>query len=121
MSFYDENNIFARILRGEVPCQKFYEDDDTLAFHDISPKAPVHLLVIPKGSYRSSFDFYGQAPDRLITAFHRFLGLVIEKTGLKDTGYRLISNHGIDGNQEVPHFHVHVLGGRPLGGILAPR
>ena len=120
MSLYDENNVFARILRGEIPCHKVYEDEAVIAFHDIAPKAPVHLLVIPKGPYCSSFDFYGKAPDNLILAFHRSLALVIEESGLQDTGYRLISNHGVHGSQEVPHFHVHILGGRPLGGLLAP-
>ncbi|MDA0997123.1 MAG: histidine triad nucleotide-binding protein [Proteobacteria bacterium] len=115
---YDQNNIFARIIRGEIPCAKVYEDDLTLAFSDIDPKAPVHVLVIPKGAYVSMNDFHEHASDAEIAAVTRAVGKVAKITGVDKTGYRLIANNGADGNQEVPHLHLHVLGGRHLGGMV---
>jgi diadenosine tetraphosphate (Ap4A) HIT family hydrolase len=115
---YDPNNIFAKILRGEIPCKKVYEDDFALAFHDIAPKAPVHVLVIPKGPYVSLDDFSEAAPAELITGFIRAVGTVARQLGLKDSGYRLLVNTGRDGGQEVPHLHVHLFGGRALGRMI---
>ena len=116
---YDEGNIFAKILRGEIPCKKVYEDDFALAFHDIAPQAPVHVLVIPKGPYVGWDDFSGQAPEALIAGFVRAVGTVARDLGLDGPGYRLLANLGHDGGQEVPHLHVHLFGGRPLGPMLA--
>jgi diadenosine tetraphosphate (Ap4A) HIT family hydrolase len=116
---YDPNNVFAKILRSEIPCTKVYEDDYALAFKDINPKAPVHLLVIPKGPYTTYVDFVSSADDAEIAGFNRALSKVIVGAGLITTGYRLIANAGSDGHQEVPHYHVHVLGGRELGPLLA--
>ncbi len=116
---YDAGNVFARILRGELPCRKVHEDAHTLAFHDINPVAPVHVLVIPKGAYVSFADFSAKATDAEIAALIRAVGSIAQELGLEDTGYRLLANHGRDANQEVPHFHVHILGGRPLGPMLA--
>ena len=115
---YDPNNIFARILRGEIPCKKIHEDAHTLAFHDIQPKAPVHVLVIPRGAYETWDDFHAQASDAEQAALSRAVGTVARMTGIAATGYRVIANCGRDGHQEVPHLHLHVLGGRPLGRML---
>jgi histidine triad (HIT) family protein len=115
---YDDNNIFARILRGEIPCQKIYEDAHTLAFDDISPKAPTHTLVIPKGKYVSMADFAAKASDAEAGALMRAIHAVAEAKGVAGAGYRLLVNNGADAHQEVPHLHFHVLGGRPLGGLL---
>lgn len=109
---YDENNIFAKILRGELPCQKVYEDDFALAFHDIRPQAPVHVLVIPKGPYVSWDDFTLKAPDAEIAGFIRAVGTVTRELGVDGPGYRLMVNMGGNGHQEVPHMHVHIFGGR---------
>ncbi len=109
---YDDNNIFAKILRGEIPCKKVYEDDFALAFHDINPQAPVHLLVIPKGSYVSWDDFSEKAPAEEIAGFIRAVGQVARDAGLVDPGYRMLANVGGHGHQEVPHLHVHLFGGR---------
>lgn len=116
---YDDGNIFARILRGELPCRKAYEDDHSLAFHDINPQAPIHILVIPKGRYVSWDDFSARAEDSEIAGFIRAVGLVARDLGLVDPGYRLLANIGGDGGQEVPHLHVHLFGGKPLGPMLA--
>jgi len=116
---YDPNNIFAKILRGEIPCDKVYEDDHCLAFNDIAPKAPVHVLVIPKGAYVNLDDFHEKASDVEIAAFIRAVGTVARLKGLPETGYRILSNNGEDAHQEVPHLHVHVVGRRDLGGMLA--
>ena len=116
---YDRNNVFARILRGEIPCRKVYEDAHVLAFHDIHPQAPVHVLVIPKGEYVSLDDFSANASAEELAAFLRALGSLARTLGVAETGYRILANHGRDGNQEVPHFHVHIFGGRPLGRMLA--
>ncbi|MBW4024368.1 MAG: histidine triad nucleotide-binding protein [Proteobacteria bacterium] len=118
---YDDQNIFAKILRGEIPNKTVYEDDAALAFHDIAPQAPVHVLVIPKGRYVSAVDFAGRASDREIAGFWRAVGRVAAKLGLEEGGYRILSNHGIHAGQEVPHFHVHVFGGGPLGRMIQPR
>ncbi len=117
---YDDGNIFARILRGEIPCERVYEDAYALAFHDIAPRAPVHVLVIPKGAYVSFADFAAQALEAEIAGFVRAVGLVARQLGLEAPGYRLLSNVGAHGGQEVPHLHVHLFGGRPLGPMLAP-
>lgn len=109
---YDPNNIFAKILRGEIPCKKVYEDDFALAFHDINPQAPVHLLVIPKGAYVSWDDFSEKAPAEEIAGFIRAVGQVAREAGLVDPGYRMLANVGGHGHQEVPHLHVHLFGGR---------
>ena len=117
---YDDQNIFARILRGEVPCQKVYEDDQALAFQDIAPQAPVHILVIPKGKYVSWDDFSAKASDDEIAAFVRAVGHVAREQGLVAPGYRLLANTGQHGHQEVPHLHVHLFGGRQMG-VMLPR
>jgi diadenosine tetraphosphate (Ap4A) HIT family hydrolase len=116
---YDPNNIFARILRGELPCKKVYEDEYALAFHDIHPQTPVHLLVIPKGPYVAWDDFTAKASDAEVAGFIRAVGTVAREAGLVQPGYRLLANAGTHGHQEVPHLHVHIFGGRQLGGMLA--
>ncbi len=116
---YDDANIFARILRGEIPCSKVYEDDHSLAFHDINPQAPTHILVIPKGAYVSWDDFSANAPDAEIAGFIRAVGEVARAAGLVEPGYRLLANVGHDAHQEVPHLHVHIFAGRALGLMLA--
>jgi len=116
---YDDNNIFAKILRGEIPCTKVYEDDHNLAFRDINPLAPFHVLVIPKGAYVSWDDFSERATDDEIAAFVRAVGKVARDAGLVGSGYRLLANVGQDGGQEVPHLPVHIFGERPLGPMLA--
>lgn len=115
---YDSNNVFAKILRGEIPCSKVYEDDHTLAFHDIAPQAPVHVLVIPKGAYVSIDDFTANAGDAEIAALFRAVSKVAEMVGVKADGWRLLSNIGSNGGQEVPHLHVHIFGGKPLGRMM---
>lgn len=117
---YDPSNVFARILRGELPCKKVYEDDHVLAFHDISPRAPVHVLVIPKGAYVSMDDFSERASDAEVAALTRAVGRIARELGLAAPGYRILSNIGDDGHQEVPHLHIHIFGGRPLGRMLDP-
>jgi len=116
---YDENNIFARILRGEIPSRKVYEDEHAMAFHDINPLAPTHILVIPKGPYVSWDDFSATASDGEIAGLVRAVGKVARDAGLVESGYRLLANTGPNSGQEVPHLHVHVFGGRPLGPMLA--
>ena len=115
---YDDTNIFARILRGEIPCQRVYEDAFALAFHDIAPQAPVHVLVIPKGRYVSWADFSAQASDAEIAGFVRAVGQVARDLGLETPGYRLLANAGVHAHQEVPHLHVHIFGGRQFGAML---
>ncbi len=115
---YDTNNIFAKILRGEIPCQKVYEDEHVLAFPDIAPKAPVHILVLPKGAYVSMDDFTANASAEEIAALFRALGNIAREKGIDKTGYRVISNCGENGGQEVPHLHLHLLGGRTLGRMV---
>jgi len=116
---YDEQNIFAKILRGEIPARKVYEDEWALAFHDINPQAPVHVLVIPKGAYASWDDFSAKASDAEIAGFVRAVGHVARDAGLVAPGYRLLANTGTHSHQEVPHLHVHIFAGRPLGALLA--
>ncbi|WP_417316992.1 histidine triad nucleotide-binding protein [Emcibacter sp.] len=116
---YDPENIFAKILRGELPCNKVYEDEYSLAFHDINPQAPVHVLVIPKGDYVSMDDFTAKAPAELITGFFQAVGKVARQLELDEPGYRILANIGTHGHQEVPHLHIHIFGGRPLGPMLA--
>ncbi|WP_340588908.1 histidine triad nucleotide-binding protein [Erythrobacter alti] len=116
---YDPENIFAKILRGEIPCNKVYEDGHALAFHDINPQADVHILVIPKGAYVSWDDFSEHASDQEIAGFVRAVGNVARENGLVVRGYRLLGNVGRNGGQEVPHLHVHLFGGGPLGPMLA--
>ncbi|CAA7621893.1 histidine triad nucleotide-binding protein [Magnetospirillum sp. UT-4] len=115
---YDPNNIFAKILRGEIPCKKVHEDDHTLAFHDINPQAPVHVLVIPKGAYVSMEDFTARASDGEIAALFRAVAQVAEMVGVTAEGWRMLANVGANGGQEVPHLHIHVFGGRRLGPML---
>jgi len=115
---YDDDNIFAKILRKEIPNKTVYEDEWALAFHDIHPQAPVHVLVIPKGKYVSWADFSQLASVDEIAGFVRAVGIVGEMLNLEVPGYRLLSNAGFDAHQEVPHLHVHVFGGRPLGPML---
>ncbi|MBI3441782.1 MAG: histidine triad nucleotide-binding protein [Proteobacteria bacterium] len=115
---YDTHNIFAKILRGEIPCKKVYEDNHVLAFHDIAPKAPVHILVLPKGPYKDMDDFTKRASAEEITALFRAFSQIACDHGLDQSGYRLISNCGINGGQEVPHLHLHLLGGTRLGRMV---
>ena len=116
---YDDQNIFAKILRGEIPNRTVFEDDWALAFHDIAPQAPVHVLVIPKGAYVSWDDFSARASEAEIAGFVRAVGQVARELELVAPGYRLLANIGQHGHQEVPHLHVHLFGGRPLGPMLA--
>jgi len=116
---YDDGNIFARILRGEIPCRKVHEDDWSLAFHDINPQAPTHVLVIPKGRYVSWADFSAHAGEAEIAGFVRAVGQVARDLGLEAPGYRLLANIGEDSGQEVPHLHVHLFAGRALGPMLS--
>ena len=116
---YDDQNIFAKILRDEIPSKRVYEDDYAVAFHDIAPVAPVHILVIPRGGYVSWDDFSQRGSDAEIAGFVRAVGHVAREHGLVAPGYRLLANVGAHGGQEVPHLHVHLFGGRPLGPMLA--
>ena len=116
---YDSSNIFARILRGEIPCKKIVEDIYFLAFHDVSPRAPTHALVIPKGAFTDAHDFHKNATADEIVGFYKGVAEVIEMLGVYDEGFRQISNCGINGGQEVPHYHLHIVGGRKLGQMLS--
>jgi histidine triad (HIT) family protein len=116
---YDDNNIFAKILRGEVPSTTIYEDEFAFAFPDINPAAPTHILVIPKGRYVSWDDFAANAPEAEIAGFVRAVGKIARDAGLVENGYRLLANTGVNSNQQVPHLHVHIFAGRPLGPMLA--
>lgn len=118
---YDDSNVFARILRGEIPSRRVYEDEWAVAFHDIAPQAPVHVLVIPRGKYVSMADFTQNATADEIAGFVRAVGTVARQLGLEEPGYRVLANVGGHGGQEVPHLHVHLFGGAPLGPMLAPR
>lgn len=115
---YDNNNIFARILRGEIPCKKVYEDAWALAFHDIHPQAPKHILVIPKGAYIDMSDFSVRASAEEQTGLFKAIGAVAAQEGLSQQGYRVISNCGSNGGQEVPHLHLHLLGGHKMGRMV---
>ena len=117
---YDSDNIFAKILRGEIPCDKIYEDEFALAFHDINPQTTVHALVIPKGDYISMADFTADASAELITGYMRAVGTVAAKLGLVESGYRTLANAGTNAHQEVPHLHIHIFGGKALGPMLVP-
>jgi len=118
MPVYDDTNIFAKILRGEIPCKKVYEDDFALAFEDINPQAPHHILVIPKGKYVSIDDFSANADAGEIAGLIRAVGTVARQVGLDAPGYRILANIGVDGGQEVPHLHFHLFGGKKLGPML---
>jgi histidine triad (HIT) family protein len=118
---YDRNNVFARILRGEIPCDKVYEDAHVLAFRDIRPQAPTHVLVIPKGEYVSLDDFSAKASEAEQAALIRALGHIARQAGVVGSGYRVLANTGAAAHQEVPHFHVHLFGGRDLGAMLPRR
>jgi histidine triad (HIT) family protein len=115
---YDEQNVFARILRGEIPCKRVHEDAFALAFHDINPQAPVHVLVIPKGRWVSFADFAAGASAEEMAGFWRAVGEVARMLGVEGKGYRMLSNVGPDAGQEVPHFHVHLFAGRRLGRMV---
>ena len=115
---YDPGNVFARILRGELPCTQVYEDAFALAFDDLNPQSPVHVLVIPKGAYVSWADFSANAANAEIAGFVRAIGAVARQLGLEEPGYRLLANAGRDAHQEVPHLHVHIFGGRAMGAML---
>lgn len=116
---YDDQNIFAKILRDEIPSKRVYEDEFAIAFHDINPQAPTHILVIPRGSYVSWDDFSAKAPDAEIAGFVRAVGQVARDFGMVAPGYRLLANVGQDSGQEVPHLHVHIFAGKPMGPMLA--
>ena len=116
---YDDQNIFAKILRGEIPSQTVFENEFALGFRDITPQAPTHLLVIPKGAYVSWDDFSARASDAEISGFVRAVGEVARAAGLVAPGYRLLANTGLHSHQEVPHLHVHIMAGKPLGPLLA--
>jgi diadenosine tetraphosphate (Ap4A) HIT family hydrolase len=116
---YDDSNIFARILRGELPSKQVYEDEFAFAFHDIHPLAPTHILVIPKGPYVSWDDFSEKASDAEIAGLTRAVGKIARDAGLVEQGYRVLANVGYHSGQEVPHLHLHIFGGRPLGPMLA--
>lgn len=115
---YDPNNIFAKILRGEIPCKKVYENQEVLAFYDIRPQAKIHVLVIPKQPYQSWDDFSIYATPHQMAALMQAVGIIARQLGLDKQGYRVLANNGQDAHQEVPHFHLHLLGGHPLGPIL---
>jgi histidine triad (HIT) family protein len=115
---YDDQNIFAKILRGEIPNRTVYEDEWALAFHDINPQAPTHILVIPKGAYVSWDDFSARGSEAEIAGFIRAVGHVAREMGLVEPGYRLLANTGHDAHQEVPHLHIHIFGGKALGPML---
>jgi diadenosine tetraphosphate (Ap4A) HIT family hydrolase len=119
MTAYDDSNVFAKILRGEIPNDTVYEDEHVLAFRDINPQAPTHVLIIPKGKYISSDDFFNEASEEEIVAFTRAAGKIARDLGVQESGYRLLANCGRDAHQEVPHFHMHLFAGRPLGPMLA--
>ena len=118
---YDTNNIFARILRGEIPSKRLFENDFAIAFHDIAPQAPIHVLVIPRGPYISLADFTAKATDAEIAGFFRAVAEVARQLELEAPGYRILSNMGEHTGQEVPHLHVHLFGGKPLGPMLSHR
>jgi diadenosine tetraphosphate (Ap4A) HIT family hydrolase len=115
---YDQSNIFARILRGEIPCKKAYEDAHVLAFHDINPQTAVHVLVIPKGAYVSMDDFAEKATDAEIAGFVRGIGKTARALGLEKDGYRVLANVGANAHQEVPHLHAHIFGGQAVGPMI---
>ncbi len=115
---YDTDNVFAKILRGEIPCETIYEDEFAIAFDDINPQSPVHVLVLPKGEYVSMDDFTVNASDAEIAGFFRAVGAVARQLDVVGNGYRILANHGRDAHQEVPHFHIHIFAGRDLGPMI---
>ena len=115
---YDDGNVFQRILQGQLPAKKVYENEHALAFHDINPLMPVHVLVIPKGRFVSLNDFSAKAPPEALAGFLQAVGEAARLVGVAETGYRIVANNGADANQEVPHFHVHIFGGRPIRGRM---
>lgn len=118
---YDSGNIFAKILRGEIPCDKVYEDEHVLAFRDINPQAPVHILIIPKGEYENLDDLARRGSDEEIVAWVRAAARVAREVGVLESGYRVLSNLGADGHQEVPHLHLHLFAGADLGRMIKVR
>ena len=118
---YDPNNVFAKILRGELSSERVYEDDKILAIKDINPKAPTHVLVLPKGPYTSLLDFSIRATNDEIAYFFQTVAKIAELAGLQDKGFRLVANTGPDSGQEVPHFHVHLMGGNHLGAMVSSK
>ena len=119
MATYDDQNIFAKILRGEIPNDTVYEDDYVLAFRDIAPQAPTHILVIPKGAYISIDDFGARGLPEEVQAFYAAIDRIVRQEGLADEGFRCIANTGVNGGQEVPHFHMHILGGKAIGPMVS--
>lgn len=115
---YDDGNVFQKILKGELPCKKVYENEHALAFHDINPLMPVHVLVIPKGRYVTLDDFTREAPPEALAGFLAAVAEAARIAGVAESGYRLVANNGADANQEVPHFHVHIFGGRKIRGRM---
>ena len=115
---YDESNIFAKILKSEIDCKKINENEHALAFLDINPQAPIHILIIPKKSYVNMYDFNKNASSAEILGFWKLVNIIIEKESLENKGFRVIANSGSDGNQDVLHFHVHILGGKNLGRMI---
>ena len=115
---YDKNNIFAKILRKEIPCKKVYENDHVLAFHDINPQKKIHILVIPKGEYIDLDDFNNKASEKEIVELNRAITHVSKLLGVKEKGYRALTNIGNDGGQEVPHLHYHIFGGENIGKMV---
>jgi diadenosine tetraphosphate (Ap4A) HIT family hydrolase len=120
MMAYDPDNIFAKILRGEIPCRKVYENEHALAFHDIRPQSKVHVLVIPKGAYVGVTDFAETASAAEIEGFVRAVGETAKRLGVVDDGYRILANNGANAHQEVPHLHIHIFGGQRLGRMIQP-
>ena len=116
---YDTDNIFAKIIRGKIPCKKVLDEEHVLAFHDEFPKAPIHILILPKGQYESFTDFSTKASNEEIVAFSRAIGKVVKLMNLEKDGYRVISNVKKFGGQEIYHFHVHIVGGCILGPMLS--
>lgn len=119
MSIYDDQNIFAKILRGEIPNDTVYEDEFVLAFRDITPQAPVHILVIPRGPYVSIDDFGMNGSVDEVAGFYKAIAVIAAQEGLLNDGFRCIANTGVHGGQEVPHFHMHILGGKPIGPMVS--
>jgi len=115
---YDKNNIFAKIIKGDIPCSKIYEDDSVLAFKDINPVADIHVIVVPRGEYISFNDFCLKAGSEIVASFFKRVQKIAEELNIVDSGYRLIMNHGSDASQSVDHFHVHIIGGKALGGLI---
>ena len=115
---YNSDNVFAKILRGEIPCEKIHDDEFAVAFDDINPQSPVHVLVLPKGEYVSMDDFTANASDAEVAGFFRAVGAVARQLDVVGRGYRILANHGRDAHQEVPHFHIHIFAGRDLGPMI---